>query len=105
LTDGYQLRANKLSEDIEDKHQLYVDSLHELECFKRLESRETKAIPRRLESLKVEVSGLHAQETQLQDRYARLLQERDRLISLLYPEDKEQAEAQEPQRKRQKISA
>jgi pre-mRNA-splicing factor CDC5/CEF1 len=99
LTDGYQNVANKLANQIEEKHASYAESLSELECFRVLESRENRSIPRRSHSLKLEVDALQAKERELQARYSQLINQRDKIYEMLYPS----AEAEEPKRKRQRV--
>jgi len=83
LTTGYQNRSKTTENDISELHEKYSSSLIEYDCFKILEANENNAMPMRLQRLKDEVIAQKAKESTLQSRYAELLAEKNRLLSLL----------------------
>jgi len=83
LVGGYQDRAKKLRESINDSFSQYEDNLSDLDCFEMLAKKETIAIPNRINELEG-LLGVHkSKEKELQNRYATLQREKDNLKSLL----------------------
>jgi len=83
LTAGHQTRCDKLSKQCEARFGEVSDKLTELECFRRLQSREQLSGPMRLESLKGAVQEQVEREKKLQVRFHDLTTENERLQALL----------------------
>lgn len=81
LLGGYQSRGVGLTKQINDLYEQVEQAHTEKETFRSLREHELRAIPKRLESLREDVSRQTDREHQLQSRYSNLLYERDALYS------------------------
>ena len=83
LTAGYEKRSGALNAALAEKFTEIDNSTLELACFKRLAQDETAAIPGRLGAAEAEARDVCERETELQARYANLVEERERLLKQL----------------------
>ncbi|XP_046848614.1 cell division cycle 5-related protein-like [Xenia sp. Carnegie-2017] len=79
LLGGYQSRAVGLIKQLSDAHDQVEQAYVEKRTFEELQNQETKAIPKRLNSLQEDVQRQTERESELQKRYGELLVERDNL--------------------------
>ncbi|TPX34470.1 hypothetical protein SmJEL517_g02901 [Synchytrium microbalum] len=77
---GYQSRAANLHKTLTSKFEELMDARAELNAFSKLRQLELDAAESRMDKLKQEVVGLERQETDGQERYKQLLEEREALI-------------------------
>lgn len=72
LLGGYMARGQALSKQLSDTHEQVEQSVVELETFKKLQSLERMAMPKRFQKLKEEVEELSDKENKLQVEYANI---------------------------------
>ncbi|KAL1525879.1 hypothetical protein AB1Y20_020707 [Prymnesium parvum] len=72
LLGGYKKRASALSAELQEKHQVLLDKLIELSCFKALQGHETIALPQRLSDMQALVEAQKQREAALQAKYSEL---------------------------------
>ncbi|CAN6270570.1 unnamed protein product [Urochloa humidicola] len=72
LTQGYQVRAGKLSAQVQDTFKQMDTAATELECFQELQKQEQLAASYRVRNLTEEVDKQKALEQTLQSRYGKL---------------------------------
>ncbi|CAH1233990.1 CDC5L [Branchiostoma lanceolatum] len=83
LLGGYQSRATGLYKQLQEMHDQTEQTYVELKTFETLKQNEDVAIPRRIESLKEDMTRQTDREHELQKHYADLIVERDMLVSRL----------------------
>ncbi|XP_037939397.1 cell division cycle 5-like protein [Teleopsis dalmanni] len=79
LTGGYQARAQALIKQLQDTYEQIEQNTLALSTFEFLAKQEAVAIPRRLESLQEDVRRQMEREKELQQKYGKLVEEREDL--------------------------
>lgn len=77
---GYQSRAQVLIKSLQDIYSQIENKQVELSTFDNIREHELNAIPKRIESLKEDVSKQTAREKELQCKFGELILERDNLL-------------------------
>merc|ERR1712025_146952 len=94
LTGGYQSRAAGLIKQLNDQAEQLEQSRLELATFDQLKISETAAIPRRLETLTVDVRKQQEREKSLQEAFRSMQHSLEEARLGNFPEENEEAEAE-----------